>query len=63
MKQHVIEMKNFRVLAWEDGEIIIEGKVDKIQDLVYITQEYQRIFGGIPFKVDTSEWRGMLGNG
>lgn len=61
MKQHEVKMKNYRVLMWEDGEIVVEGKINTIQDLVYITQEFQTAFDSIPFKIDTSEWRGWLG--
>lgn len=62
VRQHVITTDKFEVLCWEDGELILnKGELTKTEDLLFIIQEYQKAFGSIKVKIDTSEWRGMSG--
>jgi hypothetical protein len=62
MKQHVLQInQSLRVIMWEDGEIIVEGNIATIEQLLYIAQEYQEIFGPIKVRIDPSQWRGITG--
>lgn len=62
MRQHIIKTNKFEIFCWEDGEILLNnGDLTKIEDLLYIIQEYQKEFGPIKVKISTSEWRGMSG--
>jgi hypothetical protein len=63
VKQHVITIRGFKIIMWGDGEIIVDGggQLNRIEDFLYIIQEYQEAFNGIKLKVDTSEWKGWEG--
>lgn len=62
MAPHFIKVRDdLTVTAFKDGSLIINGKIDTVTELLYITQEIQESIG-LVVKTDPSLWRGWLGS-